>query len=98
AIGGYAMVGIPAELFATPGWRIRSHSPFEITAVMSLTNGLVGYVPEADAYFPGSYIYGVHPHLAAITVPGTDETLVAAAGRALDRVGRRSPDAARTGS
>ena len=98
AVGGYVMVGVPAEIFAIPGRRIRDHSPFEITAVMSLTNGLVGYVPEADAYFPGSYIYGVHPHLADITVAGTDETLVAAAGKALDRVGRRSLDAARTGS
>ena len=98
AVGGYAMVGVPAEIFAIPGWRIRDHSPFETTAVMSLANGLVGYVPEADAYFAGSYIYGVHPHLANITVAGTDGTLVAAAGKALERVGRRSLDAARTGS
>ncbi len=98
AVGGYAIIGIPAEIFAIPGRRIREHSPFEITAVTALTNGLVGYVPEADAYFAGSYIYGVHPHLADITVAGTDATLVAAARKALDHVGRRSPGAARIGS
>jgi hypothetical protein len=76
AIGEYAMVGIPGEIFTSPGRRLREHSPFEYTSVMALTNGLIGYVSESDTYFEGSYIYGVHPSVADIAVKGTDEVLV----------------------
>ena len=82
-VGEYAMVGIPAEIFTTPGRRLREHSPFEYTSVMALTNGLIGYVPESDAYFEKSYIYGVHPHMADIAEKGTDEILVDLGTRSL---------------
>ena len=75
-VGEYAMVGIPGEIFTTPGRRIREHSPYQYTSVMALTNGLIGYIPESDAFFEHSYIYGVHPNAADIAVKGTDEVLV----------------------
>ena len=50
---------------------------------MALTNGDVLYVAEEDAFFPGSSIYGVHPHMAAMAVPGSDAVLSDAAIRAL---------------
>ncbi len=83
-IGEFALAGIPAELFTEPGRRIRERSTFAVTSAMSLSNGLVGYVAERDAFFPGSYIYGVHPYLSAIAEPGSDSVLVDAALSALD--------------
>jgi hypothetical protein len=83
AIGGYGMVGIPAEYFTTPARRIREHAPFPVTAVMGLTNGTVMYVAEGEAFFPGSMIYGVHPHRTAMAAPGSDRVLSEAGLRAL---------------
>lgn len=83
AIGEYALVGVPAELFTTPGRRIREHSPFVVTSAMSLTNGMVCYVAEAEAFFDASYIYGVHPDLPDMAEKGTDTVLVNAGLSAL---------------
>ena len=83
AVGDYAMVGIPAELFTTPARRIREHSPFDITSVMALTNGDVFYVAEKDAFFEGSQIYGIEDHWPEMAAPGADDVLVEAGLRAV---------------
>jgi aminoglycoside 3-N-acetyltransferase len=83
AVGDYGMVGIPAELFTTPARVIREHSPFPLTAVLGLTNGMVMYVPEKEAYFEESLIYGVYPSNSDMTVAGTDRILSKAGIEAL---------------
>lgn len=77
AIGEFAILGIPAEFFTSPALRIRSHSPFEITCVMALTNGNVRYVPESEHYFEGSIVYGTDTSFACTVSPGADRAFVA---------------------
>ena len=72
AVGDYAMVGVPAELFTAPAQRVRAHSPFPHTAVVSLVNGKLMYVAEGEAFFEGSTIYGVEPDFPAMARPGAD--------------------------
>jgi hypothetical protein len=55
---------------------------------MSLTNGLLIYVAEQEAFFEGSLIYGVQPHIVAMAEPGSDRVLSAAGIRALQRAKR----------
>jgi aminoglycoside N3'-acetyltransferase len=75
AVGDYAMVGIPAEFFTTPARSIREHAPFEITSVMSLTNGDMIYVAEKEAFFEGSLIYGTQTAMPAVVEKGSSEIL-----------------------
>jgi hypothetical protein len=83
ALGEYAMVGIPAEYFTTPARSIQEKSPFPVTSVLSLTNGMAMYIAERDAFFPESQIYGVHPHHWTAAIPGAAELLADAALKAL---------------
>jgi hypothetical protein len=78
AVGDYAMVGVAAELFTAPAMRIREHSPFPITSVMSLTNGSVLYMAEKEAFFDGSIIYGTENRMPEMAAPGSDERIVKA--------------------
>lgn len=83
AIGDFAIVGVPAELFTEPARRIREHAPFPHVAVAGLTNGNLMYVADREAYFEGSLIYGVMPQPEAMAAPGTDRALAEAALQAL---------------
>lgn len=55
AAGGFAIVGISAELFTEYGLTVKNRSPFRLTMIASLANGTVGYVPTATAYSGGNY-------------------------------------------
>jgi aminoglycoside 3-N-acetyltransferase len=83
AVGDFALVGIPAELFTAPAQRVRAHSPFLHTAVVGLANGKLMYVAEGEAFFEGSTIYGVEPDFPAMAQPGADRLLADAGLRAL---------------
>ena len=85
AIGDYAMVGMPAELFTDPARRIREHAPFDQVSVIGLTNGKLMYVAESEAFFEESTIYGVEPDFPNMAQPGSDRILHDAALRALRR-------------
>ncbi len=78
AIGDYAMVGIPAELFTGPARIIRDHSPFAITSVMCLTNGQLLYIADKAACYPQSMIYGAENDLYVMAEPGSDTIFVKA--------------------
>jgi hypothetical protein len=54
-IGPLAFIGIPGEYFTEFGMQIKSSSPFRFTAVMTLTNGYIGYLPNRHAYEIGHY-------------------------------------------
>jgi hypothetical protein len=50
-----AWVGLPGEIFTSLGLAVKHGSPFPVTAVVSLANGSVGYVPDRVAYPQGNY-------------------------------------------
>ena len=91
AIGQFSLVGLPAEVFTTPARSIQEHSPFEITSVMSHTNGAVFYLPGKAAYFKESNIYGVVPSIPSMVEPGSDSLFVEAAARCLRLAKKRIP-------
>jgi len=54
-IGGLGIVGIPCEVFAITGLKIRYRSPLEPTFVISLANGWDGYLPPPEQMAMGGY-------------------------------------------
>ena len=54
-IGGLAVVGIPAEVFAITGLKIREQSPVRPTFTISLANGWDGYLPPPEQLSMGGY-------------------------------------------
>jgi neutral ceramidase len=54
SLGGVAIVSNPAETFSQIGIDVRAHSPVPLVFT-SLTNGMLGYVPERSAYQFGGY-------------------------------------------
>jgi hypothetical protein len=54
-VGTLAMVGIPCEVFAITGLRIRSASPFDYTFSVMLANGWDGYLPPPEQLVMGGY-------------------------------------------
>lgn len=55
ALGGAAVVGIPAEVFVEIGLAIKSRSPYAHTFVAELAGGWAGYLPTARAFQHGGY-------------------------------------------
>jgi len=55
AIGDFAIVGMPGEIFVKIGLEIAEKSPFARTIAISHTNGSIGYVPTADQVPLGGY-------------------------------------------
>lgn len=87
SVGEYAIAGMPVELFTNPARKIIESSPFEITSVFGVTNGNICYVPESEAFFEKSGIYGVHGNsLPAMAQKGSDRTIVEASIRALKAI------------
>ena len=54
-IGDAAFVGLPGEPFCQIGMGIKEQSPFAITSVFALCNGVVGYVPMPEHFDHGGY-------------------------------------------
>ncbi len=54
-IGQVAIVALPGEFFVEHGLEIKAQSPAELTLVVGLANGSVGYVPTLDAFEQGGY-------------------------------------------
>lgn len=55
ALGEFAIVTNPAELFCEFGTRIREQSPFGVTMPVELANDACGYVPYARSFEHGGY-------------------------------------------
>lgn len=56
AVGEAAVVGLPAEIFVEFGLEIKAHSPYSLTLINELCNGIVGtYVCTKEAYRLGGY-------------------------------------------
>jgi hypothetical protein len=73
-LGEVALVGVPAELFASLGLEIRRRSPFRYTYVIGLANGTIGYVGDREAYELGGYQLWAGLH--SPSAPGTGEAMV----------------------
>lgn len=54
-IGPAAIIGLPGEVFVEYAMNIAELSPFDPTIVPAYTNGMIGYVPTADAFPKGGY-------------------------------------------
>jgi neutral ceramidase len=50
-----AFVGLPGEIFAETGLTMKQDSPFPNTIVAALANGVLGYIPNRQAYRQGAY-------------------------------------------
>ncbi|WZP00998.1 hypothetical protein EP7_002660 [Isosphaeraceae bacterium EP7] len=57
-IGPVGLAAMPGEVFVELARQIQHDSPFEPTRLINLTNGLLGYIPHADAYKEGGYESG----------------------------------------
>ncbi|MHA1732761.1 MAG: neutral/alkaline non-lysosomal ceramidase N-terminal domain-containing protein [Promethearchaeota archaeon] len=54
-IGGLVVAGVPGELFAELGLKIKEKSPGKSTMVVGFANDYVGYIPTRGAYRAGGY-------------------------------------------
>jgi len=78
AIGDFAIVGLPGEIFVKIGLDIVARSPFARTIAVSHSNGSIGYVPTEDQVPLGGYEvenararqYGIY------IAPDSDQVLV----------------------
>ena len=69
-----AWVALPGEVFVELGQSIKIGSPFPYTIVTELANGLIGYIPNREAYPQGAYEV-----ISTRVAPGSGEKLVEAA-------------------
>jgi neutral ceramidase len=60
-LGPVALLSLPAEPFAEIGVAIKTGSPFAATLVSGYSNGMLGYLPVAEAYPEGGYEIWVTP-------------------------------------
>lgn len=87
AVGDYAIVGMPGEIFVKIGKVVAEKSPFALTIPVSHANGAVGYVPTSDQVPLGGYEierarasrYGVY------IAPDSDQVLINSALTALQK-------------
>jgi neutral ceramidase len=73
-----AWVSLPGEVFTELGLAIKQDSPFPITIIAELANGLLGYIPARRAYGQGNYEV-----VSARCAEGSGERLVDAAVKIL---------------
>jgi len=72
-IGDFQLVAIPGEVFVEFGLTIKEASPTPHTAIVSLANDYVGYMPTAEAFSQGGYeTWGAR---SAWTAQGTGEAI-----------------------
>lgn len=85
-----AWVALPGEVFVELGKAIKIGSPYRYTIVTELANGLIGYIPDRQAYPQGAYEV-----ISARVAEGSGEKLVDAAVDLL--IQHRSKDLTPTG-
>lgn len=73
-IGDFALVALPGEIFVEFGLAIKAGSPFARTAVVSLANDYIGYIPTLEAFSQGGY--ETWAARSAWPAPGTGERMI----------------------
>ncbi|HID09687.1 MAG TPA: hypothetical protein EYP17_00095 [Candidatus Latescibacteria bacterium] len=83
-LGEVVLVGIPAEVFAEIGIKMRDRSPFPYTSVVELANGAMGYLPTKQAFSEGGYetMLNSYSRLA----PDTEKRVLEATGVLLEEI------------
>ena len=61
AVGEVAFGGFPGEPFNEIGIAIRKASPFKLTMLSCITNGYIGYFPNAESFVQGGYESATSP-------------------------------------
>lgn len=84
---GLAVVSAPCEPFTELGQEIIERSSFDYTLMAAYTNGVIGYVPTAQAYEEGGYEV---THGARVR-KGSGEAMVALSVGLLDRLRQSCP-------
>ena len=83
---GLPLVFLPGEIFAATGLQVRAGQPAGATPfVVSLSDGVPGYIPPIEAYSAGGYeVEEAHRYygLPAAFAPGAAEALASAATKA----------------
>lgn len=69
-----AWVSLPGEIFVDLGLSVKAASPFQLTQIVELANGAIGYIPHRSAYAEGNYEV-----ISARCAAGSGEKLVTAA-------------------
>jgi len=78
------LVGFPGEVFTDTGLRLEFEVEEGKVRIIELANDYIGYIPTPKAYAEGGYEIG--PHLFTRVGPDAEETLLAAARRAIEMV------------
>ena len=85
AIGPWAIVGLPSEIFTEVGKRIKRASPFEHTLIVELANGTHGYIATQITHDYGAYETKLSK-INACTAPDSADRIVNAAVKQLFRL------------
>ncbi len=87
-IGDFGIVGLPGEVFVEYALQIDRASPCRLTAVAAYTNGMVGYVPTAEAYPAGGYEVetAIRYYGTTMPKPECEQIVVGSAGGLLERL------------
>lgn len=81
AIGSFAIVALPGEIFVEFGLDAKQRSPYPTTAIISMSNQHHGYIPNRAAFAQGGY--ETFRSRMNWTAPGSGERLIDAAIDAL---------------
>jgi neutral/alkaline ceramidase-like enzyme len=87
-LGPVAVVAMAGEVFVQIGQEIVRRSPFPHTVALGYSNGLLGYVPTADAHPLGGYeVNDAYRYFGTLMIAPESEALILdAAGRLLARL------------
>jgi hypothetical protein len=76
-IGPVAIVSMAGEVFVRIGQEIVRRSPFPHTVALGYSNGLLGYVPTADAYPLGGYeVDDAYRYFGTLMIAPESEALI----------------------
>jgi hypothetical protein len=83
-LGRLILVGLPGEIFAESGLKLKRETYQGVVTVLELANDNVGYIAPAQAFAEGGYEVG--QHLWGRVTPDAIEVVLAAARRLIDRL------------
>lgn len=86
-IGDFCFTGMPNEVYALTGLKLKASSPLKTTINMSLANGAAGYIPPPEQHLLGGYT--TWPARTAGLEVGAEPKIVEQVGELLAKVSGR---------
>jgi putative membrane-bound dehydrogenase-like protein len=86
-VGELGITGMPNEVYALTGLKLKYRSPFELTMNISLANGASGYIPPPEQFPLGGY--NTWPARTAGLVPEAETRIVEANLTLLEKIAGR---------